>query len=198
MSMILRYNVTSTYFSSLLPCLSGHLSHLSTNTDQMPTFFKTRHVLLCLCAPMCIPHAHNCSHPTISAWTALASPTKARFHVFSPVKPSSLPGSACCCFLYVPLVLCSDSVSALVVLESFCFGLWSPQWQGPSWTCLWLLCWTWDQALWLPNRWLIGSIQNVVFCNFPQCLVLFSGSIPSPWLSLGLSDLIFLSLVNWK
>lgn len=66
---------------------SGHLSHLSPNTGQMPTFFKTHHILLCLYAPVCIPHARNSSHPTIFAQTALASPTKARLHVFSPVKP---------------------------------------------------------------------------------------------------------------
>lgn len=100
MLMVLLYKVTSTYFS---PRLSGHLSHLSSsNTDQIPPFFKTHHGLLCLCAPMCIPHVRNFSHPTISVWTALKSPSQARLNVVSPVKPSNLPGSACCCFLRVP------------------------------------------------------------------------------------------------
>lgn len=56
MPMILLYTVTSTHFTSLLPCLSGHLSHLFPNTDQMPTFFQdTSCLVMSLCSYMYLP-----------------------------------------------------------------------------------------------------------------------------------------------
>lgn len=62
---------------------------------------------------------------------------KSRLNVISPMKPASLPGSACCHILCVPSVLWSAVLSIGYVRYLL---LWGPWWQGPLLTCLWILC----------------------------------------------------------
>lgn len=91
-----------------------------------------------------------------------------------------------CLFL---LLLCSISALPrlsfmLVILGIFSSKLWGPQWQGPSLTCLWILGPTKDQALSLPNRWLLDW-WNFFYVTTSPKVQLFP-QIPSLTLSLSL------------
>lgn len=128
MLMVLLYKV-KTHFS---PRSSGHPSHLSSNTDQIPSFFQdTSCPVMSLCSCAYSP----CSELFLPRNLCLDSSyvsLPARLNVFSPAEPSNLPGSARCCFLCVPSAFCPGSVSVLAVLEIFSFRLGGFQQQGPS------------------------------------------------------------------
>lgn len=72
-----------------------HTFYTFLNTDQMSNFLKTHPVLSCLCTSHIYPPWWPFFHPTVSAWTALTSPSKSRLNVIFPVKPANLPGSVC-------------------------------------------------------------------------------------------------------
>lgn len=135
MLMILLYKEISAYFSSLLPCLFTHLSHLSSIT----AFLKTYNVLSCLCAShVYSPYSGHFSIPQ-SLPRQLLPPPPSPGTILSPCEALQSPRH---CRLLLPPCSLSRLLSALVIWDTFSSRQWGSQWQEPSLTCLWILCWT--------------------------------------------------------
>lgn len=185
MLLVFLYKVTSTYCSSLLPCLSTHLSHLSPNTDRCLPF--SRHIVtFLLCLPCVFPMLGTSSTTQSLPGQFLLS--KSRLNVISPEKPANLSGSACCCFLCVLSALCSFSTSYVRYLL-----LWAvkPSMAGTVVNLFLDPVSNTGPGTATSQSMVTWSVKSFLFHNFSQSPALSSASTLYPKLSLGLSALIF-------